>query len=202
LISKECQLGYFSGKNRLFLYWLLFFNDIIVLKMKIIIRYLIILVPVVYIASCTKIAVQSPIPSIKFKSFEVFDTTDILGNRTKGGRLKFSFEDGDGDLGLQAPENGQTDSTNLFLTLFRKKGEDLIQAATNDPLFPSAYRIPYMERQGVNKMLKGTISVTFLYLFYSGSDTIKYDFYIVDRLNNESNTASTNEIFLNKNGVY
>jgi hypothetical protein len=163
-----------------------------------IIKYLIVIIPVIYITSCKKIEVQSPIPSIKFKTFEVFDTTDILNNKTKGGRLKFSFEDGDGDLGLQSEDT----TNNLFVTLFRRVNGDLIEATHGDQLYPSPFRIPYMERQGVNKMLKGTISVTFLYSFYTGSDTIKYDFHIVDRSDNESNTASTNDIILNKNGIY
>jgi hypothetical protein len=75
-------------------------------------------------------------------------------------------------------------------------------APVNDLLKPSSYRIPYMERLGQNKILKGTISVTFLYLFYSPSDTIRYDFYIKDRAQNVSNVASTNEIILSVNNVY
>lgn len=78
----------------------------------------------------------------------------------------------------------------------------MIQAPENDPLRPSSYRIPYMERLGQNKILKGTITVTFLYQFYTESDTIRYDFYIKDRANNESNMASTSEIILSVNDIY
>jgi hypothetical protein len=143
-------------------------------------------------------------PQIEFTSFTIFDTTDILGNNSKGGRLKFHFEDGDGDLGLNAPSQSDTlaDSTNLFFTLFRKEGGVMVAAPDNDPLKPSSYRIPYMERLGQDKILKGTISVTFLYLFYSPSDTIRYDFYIKDRALNESNVASTSEIVLSVNKTY
>ena len=59
-----------------------------------------------------------------------------------------------------------------------------------------------MERLGQNKILKGTISVTFLYLFYSESDTVKYNFYIKDRAGNESNIATTSEIAVSVNDVY
>jgi hypothetical protein len=154
--------------------------------------------------SCHKIEQLPAVPHIEYTSFTVFDTTDILGNNSKGGRLKFHFEDGDGDLGLNAPAPGgvQTDSTNLFFTLYRKEGGIMVPAPDNDPLKPSAYRIPYMERLGQNKILKGTISVTFLYLFYSPADTIRYDFYIKDRALNESNVASTNEIVLSVNNTY
>jgi hypothetical protein len=74
----------------------------------------------------------------------------------------------------------------------------------NDILSPSDYRIPYMERTGQNKILKGTIAVTFLYLFYSveDTDTVRYDFYLKDRADNLSNTESTSEIYLSVNDIY
>jgi len=152
--------------------------------------------------SCKKIEKLSSVPKIQFTSFTIFDTTDILGNHSKGGRLKFSFEDGDGDLGLNAPTEGQVDSTDLFFTLFRKEGGVMLPTPDNDPLKPSSYRIPYMERLGQNKILKGSISVTFMYLFYSPADTIRYDFYIKDRALNESNIEATSEIVLSVNKIY
>jgi hypothetical protein len=152
--------------------------------------------------SCGKIEKLPPEPRIEFKNFEIFDSTDILGNDIKGGRLNFYFEDGDGDLGLPSPDqNAGFDSTNLFFTLFRRTGGVLVPVANNDPLKPSAYRIPFMDRQGQNKILRGNISVTFLYLFYSPSDTIKYRFYVKDRAEHASDTASTCEIVISKNGI-
>jgi hypothetical protein len=170
------------------------------------IRYLFLIVISIFVLdSCRKVEQLPAVPHIEFTSFTIFDTTDILGNNSKGGRLKFHFEDGDGDLGLNAPttdQTNQTDSTNLFLTLFGKEGGVMVPAPDNDPLKPSAYRIPYMERLGQNKILKGTISVTFLYLFYSPADTVRYDFYIKDRALNESNVVSTSEIVLSVNKTY
>ena len=167
------------------------------------IGYLVIVLIIIFVLdSCRKVEQLPAVPHIEFTSFTIFDTTDILGNNSKGGRLRFYFEDGDGDLGLNAPTGDQTDSTNLFLTLFRKEGGVMMPAPDNDPLKPSPYRIPYMERTGQNKILKGTISVTFLYLFYSPTDTIRYDFYIKDRALNESNVASTSEIVLSVNNTY
>jgi len=167
------------------------------------IKYLpLIIVSLFILGSCHKVEQLSAVPHIEYTSFTIFDTTDILGNTSKGGRLKFHFEDGDGDLGLDAPSASQTDSTDLFFTLFRKVDGIMVQAPDNDPLKPSAYRIPYLERLGQNKILKGTVSVTFLYLFYSAADTIRYDFYIEDRALNVSNVASTNEIVLSVNKTY
>jgi hypothetical protein len=156
------------------------------------------------VMSCNKIEQLPDEPYIEFRSFRVFDTTDILGNKCQAGKLRFYFEDGDGDIGLNPPESPEEDSTNLFFDLFRKVNGVMVKAPRNDVLNPSDYRIPYMERAGQNKILKGTIDVTFLYLFYSkeDSDTIRYDFYIKDRKGNLSNTASTSEISLSDNGIY
>jgi len=154
------------------------------------------------LGSCRKIVQLSNIPFIKFNSFSIGDTLDILGNHSKAGKLNFYFEDGDGDLGLDVPSGDQTDSTNLFFTLYRKVNGSMVAASHGDPLYPSAFRIPYMERLGQNKILKGIISVTFLYNFYSPDDTIKYDFYLEDRALNKSNVASTGEIVISVNNIY
>jgi hypothetical protein len=171
------------------------------------IKYLVIvLIVVLILGSCQKIVHLSPVPHIEFTSFAVFDTLDILGNPYKGGRLKFYFEDGDGDLGLNPPDNsGMIDSTNLFFILFRKTGGTMVQVAdSGDLMKPNAYRIPYMEGLGQNKTLKGTIYVTFLYTFYNPKDSniIRYDFFIKDRAENVSDTTSTSEIQLSVNGLY
>jgi len=152
--------------------------------------------------SCTKIERMPAIPLIEFRSFEVFDSTDILGNSLRSGRLKFYFQDGDGDLGLKSPDNslGSADSVNLFLTLYRKIDGDYILAPPDDPLKPSGFRIPYMTRLGQNKLLKGTISVTLLYYGFEPTDTIKYELYIRDRALHPSNTITTCELILNNNG--
>jgi hypothetical protein len=152
--------------------------------------------------SCKKIEKMPAIPLIEFQTFEVFDSTDILGNPVRSGRLKFYFQDGDGDLGLKSPGNlaGGADSVNLFLKLYRKTDGEYTETLPTDPLKPSGYRIPYMTRLGQNKLLKGTITVTMLYYGYQPTDTIKYDFYIKDRAEHHSNTVTTCEIILQDNG--
>jgi hypothetical protein len=154
--------------------------------------------------SCTKIQHLPPEPYIEYRNFAVFDTIDILGNYCKGGRLKFYFEDGDGNLGLESPEDTGQDTTNLFLTLYRKTNGVMEVVPDDDLMKPSSYRIPYMKRDGQNKILKGTISVTFIYLFYlpETNDTVMYEFYLKDRAENFSNTEKTSEIPLSFNGIY
>lgn len=166
------------------------------------VRYPLILIFILVLYSCEEIQTLPEVPYIEYTSFVIFDTTDILGNLSKGGRLRFYFEDGDGDLGLKSPSGINADSTNLFLTLYRKINGELVPATGNDPLNPSDYRIPYMTRLGQNQVLTGTISVTFLYPFYTRTDTVVYDFFIRDRALNDSNVATTSEVVISENGVY
>jgi len=155
------------------------------------------------VASCGKIETLPPEPYIDYTSFTVFDTTDLLGNTIKGGRLKFYFEDGDGDLGLNVPEGEEeADTINLFVALYRMNNGMIIPAPDDDPFKPTGFRIPYMDRVGQNKILKGTISVEFSYLFYSEEDTIRYEFYVRDRAGNISNTDSTSLIHVFSPGLY
>jgi len=155
------------------------------------------------LSSCHKIIELPATPHIEFRSFTVIDTTDILGNDCKGGRLKFYFEDGDGDLGLKSADEGAIDTTNLFFTLYGKTA-GVFSEVTDALMQPSNYRIPYMERTGRNKILKGIINITFFYEFYNVSDSsiFKYRFYIKDRADNVSDTAWTCEIPLSKNNTY
>jgi len=182
--------------------WFLYFDFFYMKSMKKITFPAIIIGILMLAGSCRKIEQLPDIPRIEFTSFQIFDTIDILGNSAKGGRLKFYFEDGDGNIGLNEPDGNETDTTDLFFTLYRKTGGVMTEAPANDPLRPSSYRIPYLERLGQNKILKGTISVTFLYLFYNPSDTIRYDFYLKDRDLNESNVESTSEIIVSVNNFY
>ena len=167
--------------------------------------FIVILISLAF-GSCRKIQQLPAIPRIEFNSFAVFDTIDPLENVCKGGRLNFYFEDGDGDLGLEPAEiSGSDDTINMFLTLFRKENGVMIQIPdSGDIMKPSNYRIPYMERTGQNKILKGTISITFIYWFYEPIDSgiFRYDFFIKDRAGNISNTASTSEIALSLNDLY
>ncbi len=166
-------------------------------------NYLALIVLILVIgASCAKVQMLSDVPLIRFTDFSVYDTTDLLGNKVKGGTLTFYFEDGGGDIGLEPPTDSLSDSLNLFLTLYRVKDGHSHHAPGTDPLTPTGFRIPFMDRPGQNKILKGTIEVAFTYLFYTDQDTIRYRFYIRDRAGNDSNIDSTGIIPVAVNGVY
>ena len=181
----------------------IFVNRFFRSKIMRVIKYTLIIITIIILGSaCRKVEDISPIPSIEFVRFAIFDTFDILGNRSKGGRLDFTFEDGDGNIGLKPPVANQPDTSNLFFNLFRKIDGEMVEAPANDPLTPSSYRVPFMVRIGQNKVLKGTISITFMYLFYTKTDTISYDFFLLDRDMNISNIETTAEIIVSENKVY
>ena len=152
--------------------------------------------------SCIKVENLPDTPMVEFRSFTLSDSTDRLGNRFKAGTLTFYFEDGDGDLGISETTDTEADTTNLFLTLFRKSGGVFTQAADDDPLRPAQYRIPHLEPIGQNDVLKGTIDIIMFYYIYSETDTLYYNFCIKDRAGNYSNTDSTCVIVLGEDGTF
>ncbi len=143
------------------------------------------------VAGCEEIKSYPEIPEIKYSPpFQIFITEDALGNELYLGKLKFEFTDGDGNLGLKQPTDtfSMPDSAiyNIFMELYEKNDTGFVKSETDE----LKYRIPYIEREGQNKTLTGTITVDLEYrtLEY---DTIFYTFYIVDRDYNKSNVDST-----------
>ncbi len=154
----------------------------------------------VIMLSCEKIVPVDPVPAITFKSFELEKVTGDIG--TYSGKLVFSFIDGDGDIGLYYYDTLNADSTlkyNLFLFPYAKIDTQYAEIDISNLEVPPFYRIEYdpkMERVGQNKTLKGDITLDINYLEQKpfNSDTIRYEFYMVDRAGNQSNTAVTSDI--------
>jgi hypothetical protein len=142
--------------------------------------------------SCEEIQSYPETPEVDYKSFSLFRTTDALGNEILLGRLEFDFIDGDGNLGDSIPGNEFDEKYNLFLSLYDFVGDDF-QKIEDIPSLK--FRIPYIERKGQNKTLKGTITVDLEYKKIE-YDTIFYTFYIKDRDENQSNTDTTEIIDL------
>ena len=151
--------------------------------------------------SCRKIESYPVIPSIEFRSFTIRDTFyTSLGSQGKVGELIFSFVDGDGDIGFLS-DSIATDTTSiydLFLTLYEKLNGEFFKVDDLEP--PLNYHLPYIEREGQNKTLKGEIQVKIEYfeLFKEllNYDTIKFEFFIIDRAFHKSNVEETDTIFL------
>lgn len=155
-----------------------------------------IIIILISVSSCFKIETYPPEPQIEFISFTMTDSVDSFNNPGLIGELRFSFIDGDGDLGFNQPGDTSTEniSKTIFITAFTKTSGEFVEDTGRIPL---NYRIPYFESNGNNKTLKGEIIVKDInhYPPYNG-DTIKYKFYIKDRAGNKSNTEETQELVL------
>lgn len=159
--------------------------------MKILLKILISLFFLAFIvASCEEIVSYPEVPSIEYKSFELYYTTDALGNNILLGKLNFEFTDGDGDLGLEQPDSTNVPDSllyNLYLSLHEKVDTGFVKV---EDLTSLNFRIPYIERTGQNKTLTGIITIDLEYKVIE-YDTFFYTFYIVDRQYNMSNIDST-----------
>jgi len=154
--------------------------------------------------SCKKLKKFSDIPHIEYLDFIKIYNPDLeIYDR---GVLSFSFEDGDGDIGLNTADTAPPFNAsskyyyNLIITYFEMQNGLLTevpilwfnpQTEQYDTLTLSA-RIPNLTPLGINKAINGQIQDTlFIYNFNSIYDTIKFEAYIIDRALHESNTITT-----------
>jgi len=143
--------------------------------------------------ACEPLEKVSEVPEIQFKSFSLFEI-DTLDVRIKAGELVFNFIDGNADIGIIEGRNDE-DTLNFFLLPYQKidGGYDSIDATT----YGRSYGIlndEKMVRIGQNKTIKGEIKLQIFYFLDPPYDTIRYDFYILDRAGNKSNVESTSDI--------
>ena len=105
--------------------------------------------------------------------------------------LKFSFTDGDGDIGLT-----QTDTSQDIL---------IKDIRTGAPFFAPLeykYRMPYVTPDGVNKSISGDIEITIPNTYCRPGlpvDTLTYSIQIKDRAGHWSNTVQTPKLIVKAN---
>lgn len=156
------------------------------------------------VMSCKKVEKFPIVPHIEFLGFEKIYNPDLeIYDR---GVISFSFEDGDGDIGLNSgdtfpPFNADSEyHYNLIITYYEMQNGELNevpilwynpQTEKYDTLSLSA-RIPDLTPQGINKAISGEVYDTlFIYNFNSDFDTIKFEAYIFDRALHPSNIIAT-----------
>ncbi len=156
--------------------------------------------------SCLKIEKYSEIPEIHFEDFQLYEATDILGNKVLKGVLRFSFVDGDGNIGTYYNGVAYRDSLwkyeyDFFLTRYNKiNGVYFLDTAQNpltgklDTLYDHV-NIPYIEKTGQNKLLMGEIIIEDDFVIIK-HDTIRYEYFLVDRDDNQSNVDFTPDLLL------
>jgi len=143
--------------------------------------------------SCSKPKLYPVEPQISYQGFTLLLNQDSI---TEKGVLKFSFTDGDGDIGLTQADTLPPYDFNLYITYFEKqngvyKKVDLASTLNG--------RIPILTPEGDVKSIKGDIQDTlFINNPLSTFDTIKYEIYIVDRALHKSNVIQTPDIVVKK----
>ena len=149
--------------------------------------------------SCMKKESFSVIPQIGFADyFNMFDTTKIA----KTGVLTITFQDGDGDIGLNPWElNPPFDTAsyfyyNYFIDLYEKKNGTFVKDTTLKP--PLRYRIPNLTPNDPNKAIKGFIVDTIPLNPAPVWDTIMFSMFIYDRALHKSNVVFTPEIIVRR----
>jgi len=166
-------------------------------------KVILLVVFTVFIIACEKPKTYSEIPKVSFKSLEIYDGVDSLGNEEKKIKITILVEDGDGNIGLSDTDTLELfkplENKNLFINLYEKINGEFVKV---DLQLPHNYRTPYIEPQGQNELLKADVEVSIGYskLFFH-YDTIKYDFYLYDRDLNKSNIEETPEIPTDTTGI-
>ncbi len=158
------------------------------------------IVVTIALTSCYRVKSYPPEPSIEYVYFTLTDTVDVLDNPVLSGTLRFSFIDGDGDVGDRVPaDTSLIDSVkHVFLTLLKKDQGVFVE---QELLVDYQYRIPYFDPGANNPVLKGDIIVDNLnFQTPFSSDTLKFNFYMKDRAGHKSNIEET-PVFIPKDSV-
>jgi hypothetical protein len=146
--------------------------------------------------ACKKEKQFDSIPAITFKSYALREYVSGQGYFTD---LKFTFTDGDGDIGLLDTETSPPYDTSsvFYYNCFIQRQKKINGVFTNVPSFN--YRIPYVVPDSRNKNIEGEIIVEVFYLDDTPNvaDTMRLVFYIADRALHLSNTITSEELVLN-----
>lgn len=149
------------------------------------------------ISSCLKKESFPNEPAIEFKDFKKIENNTGIDNK---GILKFSFTDGDGDLGLDDADTfyPYNFSGPNFYNLIVERYEKINGVMVKDT-FPTKARIPVIQSSGQNKGVKGDLEIE---IFFNNPlsiyDTIQLETYILDRALHKSNIIKTPEIWVDK----
>jgi hypothetical protein len=135
--------------------------------------------------NCQKIRSYPDVPELSFKSFTYIDTT-----------LTFTYADGDGNFGTNLAEDTLNNLYDMFLSMYQKKDTSYIIVSAVGTIPWDINSIP--QPQGQNKTMRGDIAVSLrntLSALQNFPDTFRFEFYIIDRANNRSQTVKTPDLY-------
>ena len=152
-----------------------------------------VLFTVILLTACEEITTINPVPVIEFKEFTLEEGRDTLGNPVFEGKLLFSFSDDDGADLANTPYK---DTLYSIITVPYIKNPDNsyiesdFDTVNNYLIYDQDMNI---SKVGQNQTLHGDIEIT-RYYFMIPADTIRYEFYIIDKDDNQSNVEVTSDI--------
>ncbi|MEI6884795.1 MAG: hypothetical protein WCO02_09920 [Bacteroidota bacterium] len=151
-----------------------------------------------FLSSCMKKDNYPDIPYITYAGYyNVFDSTNIA----KSGVLTITFQDGDGDIGLNSWDvYPPYDSTsiyfyNYYIDVYSKRNGVFVKDTLQTPL---RYRIPNLTPDDPNKSIKGIIENILPLNPHPIYDTIRFTCYIYDRALHQSNIVTTPEFVVRR----
>jgi hypothetical protein len=150
------------------------------------------LVIALFLSSCLKQEEFPNRPDIEYLGF--VPNTQATSKFDSLGFVKFSFTDGDGDLGLGDSDNespfalGDPYYFNLFVRYFERQNGTFVEVI---PPGIINVRFERLTSEGGNGSLQGEMNVGIRASGISPFDTVRYEMYIVDRALNHSDTIMT-----------
>lgn len=136
----------------------------------------------VLVAACKKEEVMPSAPEIAFVSMSAQSVHEFDERVT----VRFSYKDGDGDLGQRDPDN-----YTLWVKDARLQGTD-------------GYHIPPLAPEDADVPIQGELEVELNALFLlgnSGQEETSYTMYVVDRAGNRSNEFTTGTITITNDSL-
>jgi len=157
------------------------------------------------LSACSLHETYPELPQVSFKQIMLKDTTDALNNK-KLLQLTFRLIDGNGDMGLKKSDTispfVDEYHYNCYVTMFEYINGQPVEVQLAAPF---NYRIPYIEPQGQNKLLKADILLDLDFTKYDGEylyDSVMFEFFVYDRSLNQSNIAVTPVVKLDTVGYF
>lgn len=141
--------------------------------------------------ACNKLEEYDDRPIILENTFELEKNFSGLDT---GLVLKFTYTDGDGNVGLSTRDTMPPYDNNVIVSYYEKQGNDFVKIlipGTTDTLnFNSR-----IKEFGVGNPTKAEVSVK-INIGVVIADTVRFDYYILDKDLNRSNVVSTGAIGL------
>lgn len=153
------------------------------------------------ISSCKPNTNFADTPFLEYRSYELVPDSDPTSGRVSL-KHELYFTDGDGDIGTSneiddnTPCEQRLELHNLFVRYFQQKNGAFVEVLPPDSCFPFAASIPDITPTGSNPALEGSIFYEFDAAFSPTTDSVKFEFILVDRAGNKSNMTSTPSLLL------